>query len=164
MATDGDLRADGLGVTVVEQCPGHGRRSREPASSVAPHLVAREHVFGKDPAETGLIDFADERPHGAVMARPAVAVQAGTKSHQVLCSCSRAVGWPLLRHPPDTAKGWPLAWPWGILMMPAAVAGLPAADPRRRLPRPIMARPRSPRSPFRDPRAAGRQLGPAPAA
>ena len=111
MVTGGDLRADGLGVTVVEQCPGHGRRSREPASSVATHPVAREHVFGKDPAETGRIDFAEERSHGAVIARPAVAVQAGTKSHrfQFLCSCSHAVGWPLLRHPPDPAKGWPLA-------------------------------------------------------
>src|SRR3954454_20119482 len=43
-------------------------------------------------------------------------------------------------------------------MMPAAVAGLPAADPRRRLLRTIMARPKSPTSPFRDRRDAGRQL------
>src|SRR3954453_18049190 len=43
-------------------------------------------------------------------------------------------------------------------MMPAAFAGLPPADPRRRLLITIMARPRSPRSPFRDRRDAGRQL------
>ena len=75
MVTGGDLRADGLGVTVVEQSPGHGRRSREPVSSVAAHPVVREHVFGNEPAEAGLIDFADERSHGPVIARPASAVQ-----------------------------------------------------------------------------------------
>jgi len=50
------------------------------------HAVAREHVFGNEPAETGLIDFADERSHGLVIARLAVTVQADR-------SPSRSGGW-----------------------------------------------------------------------
>src|SRR5262245_55255286 len=98
MVTGGDLRADGLGVAVVEQGPGHGRRSREPVSNVATHLIAREHVFGKEPAETGLIDFADERSHSVVIARPAVAVQADR-------SPSRGGGWKVRAPPPELGLG-----------------------------------------------------------
>jgi hypothetical protein len=98
MVTGGDLRADGLGVTVVEQRPGHGRRSREPVSHVATHPVAREHVFGKEPAETGLIDFADGRSHGVVIARPATAVQPDR-------SPSRGGGWKVRAPTPGLGFG-----------------------------------------------------------
>src|SRR3954452_7843798 len=35
VVTGGDLRSDGFSIAVVEQGPGHGRRSVEPVSSVA---------------------------------------------------------------------------------------------------------------------------------
>jgi hypothetical protein len=71
-----DFRADGLSVSVFEQGLGHGRRSGEPVSCVRKGPVAREHGFGKEPAETGLIHFANERSHGMVMARTVIVGQA----------------------------------------------------------------------------------------
>jgi hypothetical protein len=68
VASGGDLRADGFGIAFLEQGLGLSRRTREPVSTIASHPVAGERVFGREPAETGLIDLADERSDGVVIA------------------------------------------------------------------------------------------------
>jgi hypothetical protein len=76
VVTGRDLRADAFRIASIEQGPGNGRRLREPMSSVASRLGAREHVVGKEPAEAGLMNVPDEGSRDVVIARPTVLVQA----------------------------------------------------------------------------------------
>ena len=71
VASGVDVRPEVLGVVIGEQGPDEGGRAREPHPFIVRPHICRDIILGEEPAESGVVDFAEERSHRAVIARRA---------------------------------------------------------------------------------------------
>jgi hypothetical protein len=75
VAAGADLNPERLGVGFLEEGPDDRRRPAGRHAGEAGQLLGWKEVLRQEPAKPVLVDLADERPHGAVIARAAVGIQ-----------------------------------------------------------------------------------------
>lgn len=73
VASGVDVRPEVLGVVLREQGPDEGSRARESRPLAVLSYAERGFSFGEEPAQAGVVDFADECLHQVVIARPGAA-------------------------------------------------------------------------------------------
>lgn len=72
MAAGFDVRPENFGIVLGEQRPVERGRTSKEVPDQATLIVPRDQSLRDEPAEAGVIDFAEECSHGVVIARPGV--------------------------------------------------------------------------------------------
>jgi hypothetical protein len=64
MVTGGQIGPDHFGILIVEEDPDGRHGPREPSSPIVPEEVPRDHILGKQPSQSRLVNASHISLHG----------------------------------------------------------------------------------------------------